>query len=441
MVVSGSGFVRAWLHRRESALISANAGGTPSDAKPTGVLVAASHEPADTHERRLVAYLLVPRPQDLVKALIAPITYIVVAAAGGSFDRWARFLLLWLILEFLIYHARYQLNDVRGIADDRHHPERRLRGRLPLGATVADGRRNASVSLTLAGAKLLAAVLIGAALGSLETVLALMLCVLLIAIVYEALRSQRPERVRATAGPRERGVWIVVGLGYAIRAGLGLALAGFSSDGVAMGVGLAFFSAAGTMYVLLNWALEASNFSACVGGRWVVSEGLRRKPHISTLLPYLDGSRGGGQAFTTTPERISRHASGYLGASKVLKARGNLGSPWNIALSVGAVLAGTLAIVLAAVGPVWAGATVIAACVGGAVGLCRSGRSAVRWGIVATVSVALEILALAAHAPSAWVVAFPWLMLSGCYTGLRSLSYIDSMGLPALVEVRGPGQS
>jgi hypothetical protein len=421
--------------------VSANAGGAPRDAEPTVVPLARGDGPPEPHERRLVSYLLVPRPQDLVKALIAPTTYIVAAAAGGSFDRWARFVSLWLILEFLIYHARYQLNDVRGIADDSQHPERRLRGRLPLGATVADSRRNAKVSLTVAGARLLAAVLIGAALASLKTVMVLILSVLSIAIVYEALRSQRPERVRAAAGRREFGVWIVVGLGYAVRAGLGLALAGFGSDGVAMGVGVAFFSAVGTTYVLLNWALEASNFSTYVGGRWVVSEGLRGKPHISTLLPYLDGSRGGGPAFRTTPQQMSRQASGYLGASKVLHARGGLCSPWNIALSVGSVLAGPLTIVLAAVGPAWASATVIAVCVGGAAGLYRAGRSAVRWGIVATVSVALETVTLAAHAPSAWVAAFPWLVLSGCYAGLRSMSYLDSMGLPALVEVRRPGQS
>lgn len=415
--------------------MSASAGSALRDAEPE------RHDSAETHERRLVSYLLVPRPQDLVKALIAPITYIVAAAAAGSFDRWARFVSLWLILELLIYHARYQLNDVRGIANDREHPERQLRGRLPLGVTAAEGRRNAKVSLTAAGVRLLAAVIIGAALASLKTVMVLILFVLAIAIAYEALRNQRPEQVRVTVGPRELGVWIVVGLGYAVRAGLGLALAGFGSDGVAIGVGVAFFCAVGTMYVLLNWALEASNFSASVGGRWVVSEGLRGKPHISTLLPYLDDSRGGGLALTTTPERISRQASGYLGASKVLDARGDLRSPWNIALSVGAVLAGPLTIVLAAVGPAWASATVIAVCVGGAAGLCRAGRSAVRWGIVATGGVALETVALAAHAPSAWVAAFPWLALSGCYAGLRSLSYLDSMGLPTLVEVRRPDQS
>ena len=413
--------------------MSASAGSAPRDAEP--------EDPAETHERRLVCYLLVPRPQDLVKALVAPITFIVAAAADGSFDRWARFVSLWLILELLIYHARYQLNDVRGVADDRKHPERRLRGRLPLGATAADGRRNAMISLTVAGARLLVAVLIGAALASLKTVMVLILCVLSIAIVYEALRSQRPERMCVTAGARQIGVWIVVGLGYAVRAGLGLSLAGLGSDGVAIGVGVAFFSAVGTMYVLLNWALEASNFSAYVGGRWVVSEGLRGKPHISTLLPYLDVSRRDGPALTTTPERISRQAPGYLGANKVLEARGGLCSPWNIALSVGALLAGPLAIVLAAVGPAWASATVIVVCVSGAAGLCRAGRSAVRWGIVATGGVTLEILALAAHAPAAWAAAFPWLVLSGCYAGLRSLSYLDSMGLPALVEVRRPGQS
>src|SRR3712207_124035 len=88
--------------------------------------------PAGADERGLVSYLVLPRPQDAVKALLAPATYIACASAAGSFERWDEFVALWLTLELLIYHARYQWNDVRGAVDDRAHSERRLRARLPL---------------------------------------------------------------------------------------------------------------------------------------------------------------------------------------------------------------------------------------------------------------------------------------------------------------------
>lgn len=397
---------------------------------------AAGRHGCDTSERALIAYLLVPRPRDAVKALLAPVTYVVTAAAAGSFDRVERFVALWLTLEFLIYYARYQWNDARGVADDRKHPERGLRARLPAGATEEQARWRASVSLIAAWVRLLVAMLVGAALDAVEAVAILIVAVFSAAIAYEALRSRPPERLRRAAGPRELGIWTVVGVGYAVRGGLGIALADLSADGAAIGLGVAFFAAFGTMYVLLNWALEASSFCARLGDGWTVSEGLRGKPHLSALLRYLDGSLAGGPPFTTTRGAISRRAPGYLGDRKVLDGRGDLRCPWNIALIASTVPAALLGAELVAVERLSAKAMAVALCVAGALGLCRSAKSAVRWSLVGAVAIALAVLAVAMDAPAAWSLACPWLAAASCYAVFQSRSYLDSMGIRARKSAR-----
>lgn len=396
---------------------------------------------AGVDERRLASYLLLPRPQDLVKALIAPTAYLAAVIGAGNLDRLAQFAALWLVLELLIYPARYQWNDVRGAAYDREHPARRLRGRLPLGSGEAEGRRRIAASLAVAGARLPVAVTLGALLGIGEGVLVLMLAVLAIAVPYETLRARRPERVRRIAGVSEIAIWTVVGSGYAVRGGLGLALAGLGGDYVAMAEGLVFFFCAGTMYVLLNWALEASNFCALDGERWKLSEALRGKPNLSTLVRHLDGSRAGRPPFTTTSEAISRRTEGYLGVSRVLDAGGAAKLPWNVALLAGGTVAGPFGIEIAGSGS-WPGAAAAAiVSLGGAAWLCRSRTPTIRRVAVATVAAALVVVAIAVHASWPWASVFPWLAIAGCYTALRSASYLDSMSLPTTRGLRRHGEA
>jgi len=119
---------------------------------------------------------------------------------------------------------------------------------------------------------------------------------------------------------------------------------------------------------------------------------------------------------------------GYLGHAKVLDARREISCPWNIALLIGAPLSGLLGAGLAGPIPASASAMAAALCGGSAVRLCRSGKSTIRWAIVATVAAALATLALAAGAASAWAISVPWLAIAGCYAKFRSMSYLDSMG-------------
>ena len=85
------------------------------------------------NERSLLPYLLMPRADEWVKWLIAPGAFIVTAWAIGAFRNWPQFILVWLILEYLIYEARYQWNDIRGLHEDTDHPQSSARRRLPGG--------------------------------------------------------------------------------------------------------------------------------------------------------------------------------------------------------------------------------------------------------------------------------------------------------------------
>ena len=111
----------------------------------------------------LTAYLLVPRRDAWAKALMAPACFVAAACSTGHFGGWARFVVLWLVLELLIYPARYQWNDIAGVDADQRHPEAAARSRLPVGSTPQDRRRSIRLSWLTAAARVLAALLVGLA--------------------------------------------------------------------------------------------------------------------------------------------------------------------------------------------------------------------------------------------------------------------------------------
>ena len=102
--------------------------------------------PVSRSARGMTGYLLYPRPEAWAKALIAPAFFVFAASSTGRFGNWKNFLVLWLILEYLIYPARYQWNDIRGIDADREHAEKDARSRLPVGTTARSRRRSIRVS-------------------------------------------------------------------------------------------------------------------------------------------------------------------------------------------------------------------------------------------------------------------------------------------------------
>ena len=76
--------------------------------------------------RSMVGYLALPRPRDLTKGLIAPVGFGIGAIGAGGVDRdkLVRAAVVWVLMELMVYQARYQWNDILGFVADQSHPER-----------------------------------------------------------------------------------------------------------------------------------------------------------------------------------------------------------------------------------------------------------------------------------------------------------------------------
>lgn len=369
--------------------------------------------------RSLLSYLLVPRPEDWIKWTIAPGVYVVTAWTVGSWANWSLFIILWFILEFLVYAARYQWNDVRGMAEDQDHPERQARARLPIGRDSTQNQRIVTASCLAAGIRLLLALLLGWACHLFAPTVAIILAVLATAVVYEWLRSRtntwgtsQPSRVTIA-------IWLVVGIGYAIRAGVAFWAAGLALNKFGVAAGLLSFAAFGTMFVLLTWTLEATSLCRKDSQNlWHSTDQLNAKAHLAELLRYV------GQKPQPPDRSLVEEAN--CGHVDVLEGSRQRLTPWNAALLV-AVISGLLlgaTLSGAQKGLSWA---VIAAVTGGVSGL------AIAWArnthdrlIVLAASGALSLLlGVSAHAVHPWAMPLPWLMVGMTYTGFRASSYHD----------------
>ena len=302
-----------------------------------------------TDERSLVSYLVFPRPEDWIKWLIAPGVFLATAWSTASLDRWPTFLAAWIILEYLIYAARYQWNDVRGIDEDQSHSQRQARRRLPVGPGRRDIRRNVFISVSVAGLRLVIALLLAVALGLTGPVLLLIILVFAIAIVYEALRSAESPSIPKKLRPVPVAVWCVVGLGYGVRAGLGFIVGGLPVANWKTVVGIACFVAFGIMFVLMTWVLEATDY--CVTGprgTWRLKQYTDVKPHLILLLKYVPETKNvlkTDAPYITAPG--TRHnnwnrplSPGYK--KPILEKDNQLRTPWNLALAVSVVLGSVL---------------------------------------------------------------------------------------------------
>jgi hypothetical protein len=374
---------------------------------------------AERGGRGLTVYLLHPRPDAWAKALLAPACFVLAAISTVAFANWPRFLILWLVFELLIYPARYQWNDVRGIDADARHPEGRARSRLPAGATAQARRRSVRLSAATAALRIVAALLIGVVTGLVRPVLLLAGSVFVIAGGYEFLRALPARGSRVPVAVQAVAVWLAVGLGYVVRGALGLASARLAAGSVAMLAGLACVGSFGIMFVLLTWALEATSYCEPGDGGWRARPDLSGKPHLALLLRHL---RAPIQALGAGPV-----PGGSRADEPALRPGARLTAPWNLALA-GAGAFGTI-LGLALAGPARGGAgwylAVAAVALAGAVLLarCRGQRS--RWVVAAIWAPLLAAAALPARPDLPALVGVPWLVIAGVYAAFCGWSYRD----------------
>ncbi|MCU1595952.1 MAG: putative rane protein [Frankiales bacterium] len=358
--------------------------------------------------RSLIGYLLVPRPKDLVKAVVLPLSFVLAAISRGGVTTSAllRALVVWLVLELLVYQARYQWNDVRGFEADQAHPESASRGRLP--GPVEKARSRKLTSLIVAAAKLMVTAAVTLVAPELSVLLLVMtVAVFAVAFVYERVRSAatgRTSEVPVPLHPALVALWVWVGAGYAVRALTGVALAVDVSPAVAVLTGLTAW-ALGVVFVSCRWVLEAMCFARLENGRlvWEVQPGQARE-HTLGLVRWLPEDAAG--AAETGP-------CGW----RALQSRTSLVAPWHLALVVAGAAAG-------ATGPVLVGGPsirvcVLAAVIGGLAALVVASQPGARL-VAGGLGAGVLITALAAvgqqrpvAAAATWAAA---LALYGCFT-------------------------
>ena len=349
---------------------------------------------------------------------MAPACFVAAACSTGHFGGWARFTVLWLVLELLICQARYQWNDIAGVDSDLRHPEAGARSRLPAGSTPQARRRSIRLSWLTAAARVLAALLVGWLTGLTGQVLVLAAAVFAIAGSYELLRASR---YRHWTLVRVVAVWLAVGLGYLVRGGLGLSLGGLAWGSAAMVSTLVCLAAFGIMFVLLTWALESTSYcTADDDGRWHARPELAAKPHLAALLRHVAGPLDGAGP----PPGASR----YCGGDRVLRGGSRLSAPWNLALLAASASGGVSGAALArphAAGSAAAVAWIVAAAAGlaGGVALARCRSSRDRWAVAAAWFLLVVAAGLVARPGLPVLAGLPWLVVAGLYCMFCGWSY------------------
>lgn len=330
-------------------------------------------------ERSLAAYLVLPRPDEArAKAPLALLGFGLVLTGDVPGDRvsLATVLVAWATFELVLYQARYMLNDLADAEVDRLHVAAEARARLPAGARA----RRWSIGVLLgriAVALAVIALLPGSARG---TMLWAALGVVGATAAYEAVRApmrrggptslqeKRPNRALFLQRRGALAVMVLVGAGYAIRVGFGVALAGADGPVVAAAVVLGWLF--GTTGVVMAWLLEAAGLRE--GGDETV---LARKAHIATIVDlvgddpaHLDRPilRGGGARLTAGLLAASSAAAVALGVA----LGGSPGAGKVVALVALTTIA--VPVLLVAWPSPWAGLPAVAIALGAAAGLATA---------------------------------------------------------------------
>jgi hypothetical protein len=388
-------------------------------------------------ERRLISYLLLPRPEDWIKWLFFPIAFLMALLSARSMPKvqLAHAAVFFVVLEYLLYEARYQWNDIRGFGSDQRHPFKRERRRLPGPEEQAASHvawSSLFIALRLAGA---AAILwVFPDLAPVIRVAAGL--VFGFAVIYEIVRSLSKTDGSAKDPLHLDGVavaiWGIVGIGYAVRGVFGVYFGlNRTLHPVALALSAIMLWSFGVMVVTITWALEAMAYCHRdeQGLRYIGA--LESKNHLVALLAYAKVEPGPG-AEVPLPNG---------GKENILASRGQVVAPWNLALIACASSAGALGAELASSLQPSIGALLASTGLGLVAGCLLAYVPTVVWrGIVTIAGVAaLYVLARSQRASSSYLEFMPWLLCGALYSFFRQASYADlKAGLkPAATAIGG----
>ncbi len=355
----------------------------------------------------LAAYLLMPRPKDLVKGALIPTTYVLGLFTAGEVTPASllRAAVVLIAVELLIYPARYQWNDVRGFVADQQHPSSRDRGRLPgpLGRARPHVFASCAVMIVrLAATGLLVVLLPGLDLGPILGFA--VVGVFGVAIVYETLRSMSTGRTGEIPAPLSAGVvllWLTVGAGYVVRGVTGLALAvDLPARPTLVTAAVVTLWAYGLAFVTSRWALEATAFAASADG-WVVWQARagQAREHLLALVRWL-------------PARIDGQVVDVADWAP-LRERTPVSAPWNLAMVVGGGAAALTGRLLCGATPLEHGVTATIVGAAATVAITAGARRRKRFVVIG--GIALLGAAVLTNSPRPLLAVAPWLLLMGAY--------------------------
>lgn len=383
---------------------------------------------SDIDERSIWRYLLAPRPADLIKWIFVPVTVLVGLLLPGSRSlTWTLVgttLFSWLMLEYLLYYSRYQINDIRGVKSDQEHHGKRSRKRLP---TRRYGvRRSITISLLVTVARLalfasLAAVDI---LNLSGTLLVVGIALLTSTLSYEFARSDFLAR-RSSPKKCAALIWATVGSGYAIRVCLGLYLTGVTSPQklILFGAAAWFF---GIMFVTMTWLVDAAGNLYLLKPCRYVADGdwLEREPHLGQLLPFVgvyphSATRHDLEKIHEKGLKKCSDLSAYALGSKII-------APWHLGL-VASVTLGSIACTSGVPTSNSFGSAALLALIAtaGAAVLCLRQSSSRRAKCFVIVTLGIIAVQAVTSTTFGWGVLAMWLIFAGTFIGFQDLSYQD----------------
>lgn len=158
--------------------------------------------------KRTLLYLIYPKKQDLQKPILIILGFaygIILSDTTTNLMYIWRLMFILIVFDFLAYQARYQINDIRGLKEDK---EAGCTNRLLLNDIDNPGHA-IKISFVVAIMKIIACIVITLFWGGvIRNILLVSLAILFVStILYEAARAQK----------RTYRVFILVGVGYPLR--------------------------------------------------------------------------------------------------------------------------------------------------------------------------------------------------------------------------------
>lgn len=198
--------------------------------------------------KRIVSYLIYPKKQDLQKPFLIILGYLIgglLLNNGDIVSNLPQLVICLVVFDFLAYQARYQINDIRGLKEDK---EAGSQNRLPVDAFI-NVKQAINVSLLVSFVKVILAITITCVVGG-DNKPILFLCLGILSlstILYEIVRAKQCVW----------GIFLSVGVGYPLRFCLGLLMHTSDKANVIFNPRMLFFIVAFSLYgsfsSILSW--------------------------------------------------------------------------------------------------------------------------------------------------------------------------------------------